>query len=487
MIKISMTLLFYTLFLSCHSETTPKQSPDINNAATQQKDKIVLIFNLVNALESKIFKEGAINFQYFPKISYINEAFSEITLNPHPGDTITIISKHDILLKFSSIPERNFLITPNDTFLFENEKKMLTCKAVSGSLQPYDLNFSQNIEEYLINKTHDKIFNTTSENFKKNKTLYEKLKFQYGLRINFLDSIYRINQISSKYFGLYQEKIKFDFLSICLLREFKPFSNPELKMLLTASSLNSASLIYYPFYQNFLRNYLYNYILPKPVIDTKKHGININYTSVYDTIINLFDKGIVKDYLLVTTLKSINENESALEYLQYYNKSTKDINDFSSLKSLTVIDTNKIKATNERILLTDIKKNNEIEYSALLKKYNGYLIYVDIWASWCYPCRKGFPSLEKLKKQFRNDKIILLHISVDTDFDKWETACKEEQISAYDHNFIILNPKASPFKNLINLEEIPRCLLYNKDGYLIKSKAPLPTANNIVSFLQHLL
>jgi thiol-disulfide isomerase/thioredoxin len=487
MIKISVTLFFYILFLTGYSETTPKQSPNINNAATQQTAKIVLIFNLVNALESKIFKEGAISFQYLPKISYMNEEFSEITLNPHPRDTITIISKHDILLKFSSIPERNFLITPNDTFLFENEKKMLTCKVVNGSLQLYDLNFSQKIEEYIINKTHDKIFNTTSENLKENKTLFEKLKFQYVLRIKFLDSMYHLNQISSKYFGLYQEKIKFDFLAICLLREFKPFSNPELKKLLTASSLNNASLIYYPFYQNFLRNYLYNYILPKPIIDTRKHGININYTSVYDTIINLFDKGIVKDYLLVTCLKSINENESALEYLKYYKKSTKDIYDFSSLKSLTVIDTNKLKATNERVLLTGIKKNNEIEYSELLKKYNGYLIYVDIWASWCFPCRKGFPSLEKLKKNFKNDKIIFLHISVDTDFDKWETACKEEQIFGYENNFILLNPKSSPFRNLINLEEIPRCLLYSKNGQILNSKAPLPTANNIVSLLQHLL
>lgn len=250
--------------------------------------------------------------------------------------------------------------------------------------------------------------------------------------------------------------------------------------------MNDTSLIYYPFYQNFLRNYLYNYLLSKPSIDAKKHGIKIKYTTVYDTIIKLFDKGIVKDYLLVTTLKSINENESALEYLEYYNKSIKDIFDSNSLKSLTAIDTNKLKAANAQILLTDIK-NNEVEYSALLKRYTGYIIYVDIWASWCAPCRKGFPSLEALKKKFKNDKIIFLHISIDTDFDKWKTACKEEQIFAYEHTLILLNPKASPFRNLINLQEIPRCLLYSKSGKLLNSKAPLSTANNIFSLLKQSL
>jgi len=363
---------------------------------------------------------------------------------------------------------------------------MLTCKGVNKSLKTYDLTLSQKIEEYIINRTHDKTLNTTSGNVKANKTLFERLKFQYGQRMIFLDSIYHLNQISFKYFELYKKKTTFDFLGVCLLREFQAFSTPQLQELLTESALNNPSLIYYPFYQNFLRNYLYNYLLPQPTIDAKKHGIDINYTTVYDTIIKSFDKGIVKDYLLVTTLKNLNENESALEYLEYFKKSTKDISDVNSLKSLTAIDTNKLKATKERILLTDVK-NNEIEYSALLKKYNGYIIYVDIWASWCAPCRKGFPSLEALKKKFKNDKIIFLHISVDTDFDKWQTACKEEQIFTYEHNLILLNPKSSPFRNLINLQEIPRCLLYNKNGELMKNKAPLPTANNIFSLLRQSL
>ena len=486
MIKISATLLSCILFFTCCSEPMSKSTTDIKDDGFQQTSKIVLIFNLVNALKAKDFKESSINFSYLPKISYNNDGFSEIFLNPLPKDTLTIFSNRDILLKFSSIPDRNFLLTPNDTFLIENEKNMLTCKAVNKTLRTYDLTFSQKIEEYIINRTHDKTLNITSGNIKANKILFENLKLQYFQRMNFLDSIHHLNQISIKYFELYKEKTTLDFLGICLLREFQVFSNPELHELLTDSALNKTSLIYYPFYQKFLRNYLYNFLLPKPTIDAKKHGIDINYTTVYDTIIKSFDKGIVKDYLLVTTLKNINENESAIKYLEYFKKSTKDISDVNSLKSLSAIDTNKLKAANERILLTDIK-NNEIEYSALLKKYNGYIIYVDIWASWCAPCRKGFPSLEALKKKFKNDKIIFLHISVGTDFDKWETACKEEQIFTYEHNLILLNPKSSPFRNLINLQEIPRCLLYNKNGKLLNSKAPLPTANNIISSLKQSL
>jgi len=162
MIKISGTLFFCILFFTSCSQTRSKSAPDIKDKAFQQPSKIVLIFNLVNALEAKKFKEGSINFNYLPKISYNNDEFSEIFLNPLPKDTLTIFSSCDILLKFSSIPDRNFLLTPNDTFLIENEKNMLTCKGVNKSLKTYDLTLSQKIEEYIINRTHDKTLNTTS-------------------------------------------------------------------------------------------------------------------------------------------------------------------------------------------------------------------------------------------------------------------------------------------------------------------------------------
>ena len=84
MIKISGTLFFCILFFTSCSQTRSKSAPDIKDKAFQQPSKIVLIFNLVNALEAKKFKEGSINFNYLPKISYNNDEFSEIFLNPLP-------------------------------------------------------------------------------------------------------------------------------------------------------------------------------------------------------------------------------------------------------------------------------------------------------------------------------------------------------------------------------------------------------------------
>lgn len=87
MIKISGILLSCIVFFTCCAEPTGKSCPAIMDKSFQQTTKIVLIFNLVNPLETKSFKEGRTNFSYLPKISYGNEEFIEIFLNPLPKDT----------------------------------------------------------------------------------------------------------------------------------------------------------------------------------------------------------------------------------------------------------------------------------------------------------------------------------------------------------------------------------------------------------------
>ncbi len=264
MFKISATLFSCILFFSVCSQTGSKLSMNKNDSINQTPKKIVLIFDLTNSLGTKNFTEGKVSFKYTPKLSYINEYYSEIFLGSKKSDTVTIISDFDILLKFSSIPAYDFLISPTDTFIIENKEDVLTCRSLTKKSERYDFVFSQEVEHYIINKTSNKIFNVTSNNIKENEKLFNQLKLQYTQRKFFLDSIYQKNQISAKYFEFYKEKIKFDFLSLCLLKEFRLFSNTELQYLLTAAAIRRDSLIYHHFYQNFLSHYLYSYTLNRP-------------------------------------------------------------------------------------------------------------------------------------------------------------------------------------------------------------------------------
>ena len=48
-----------------------------------------------------------------------------------------------------------------------------------------------------------------------------------------------------------------------------------------------------------------------------------------------------------------------------------------------------------------------------LNDYKGKLIYMDFWASWCSPCLKSMPFLEKLHQQYASDRFKIIAINID--------------------------------------------------------------------------
>jgi len=48
-----------------------------------------------------------------------------------------------------------------------------------------------------------------------------------------------------------------------------------------------------------------------------------------------------------------------------------------------------------------------------ISNYKGNFIILNIWATWCIPCREEMPSLDRLQHIFKDEKLIVLAISQD--------------------------------------------------------------------------
>jgi thiol-disulfide isomerase/thioredoxin len=59
---------------------------------------------------------------------------------------------------------------------------------------------------------------------------------------------------------------------------------------------------------------------------------------------------------------------------------------------------------------------HDIKYDRLVKKVKelrGSIVVVDVWATWCAPCKREFPGLVQLNQKHGKDGVVCLSVSVD--------------------------------------------------------------------------
>ena len=102
-------------------------------------------------------------------------------------------------------------------------------------------------------------------------------------------------------------------------------------------------------------------------------------------------------------------------------------------------------------------KNKQLE----LKDFQGKLILLNFWATWCTPCKKEMPSLDKLQinKDLNNLKIFPINIGNDTleKSQKFYDDLEIKNLKIYFDNPVTLAKKLS-------LRGVPTSILFNKEG-----------------------
>ena len=105
------------------------------------------------------------------------------------------------------------------------------------------------------------------------------------------------------------------------------------------------------------------------------------------------------------------------------------------------------------------KKDKEIKFS----EFKGKVLLVNFWATWCVPCIKEMPSLDRLKSKFDKDFDIIA-ISVDRDgVEKVTSFFNENKINNLEKFFDIKNSLAKE----MDLFGVPTSFFVNKKGNVI--------------------
>lgn len=106
-----------------------------------------------------------------------------------------------------------------------------------------------------------------------------------------------------------------------------------------------------------------------------------------------------------------------------------------------------------------------------LNDFRGKYVYIDMWATWCAPCRQEMPHLKRLEAQFKDAQIVFLGLSVDSDKAKWEKMASSGDLTGTQ---LYLGTQSS-FQEAYRIEGIPRFILLDKNGVIISNDMSRPS------------
>lgn len=129
----------------------------------------------------------------------------------------------------------------------------------------------------------------------------------------------------------------------------------------------------------------------------------------------------------------------------------------------------------------------QVAFEQVLRNHRGKVIYVDLWASWCAPCRAGMPDAKRLREAYKGRDVVFLYLAVNDTGPAWRSAVKSCHTDYLGENYRVLNGDDCLFLREIKHTKIPHMLLYDRTGKLVDTDAPRPGEDMITMQLDKLL
>lgn len=92
----------------------------------------------------------------------------------------------------------------------------------------------------------------------------------------------------------------------------------------------------------------------------------------------------------------------------------------------------------------------------------GQFIYIDIWASWCGPCRQSFPWMNTLQAKYASSGLKVVAINVDS---KHEAAVRF--LTHTPAQFTVVFDEQGNSAKRLSIKTMPTSLLVNPEGKIV--------------------
>jgi peroxiredoxin len=100
-----------------------------------------------------------------------------------------------------------------------------------------------------------------------------------------------------------------------------------------------------------------------------------------------------------------------------------------------------------------------------LADYRGKVLMINVWATWCLPCRVEMPSIEALNKDYAPKGLKIVAVSID---DPGTDSTIRSFVRQYGLTFEILHDPQGKITELYDVTGYPETFIVGKDGVIRK-------------------
>ncbi len=214
---------------------------------------------------------------------------------------------------------------------------------------------------------------------------------------------------------------------------------------------------------------LENNVLAQNAIEDSKYDYDALLASTEENFIKSIDKKKTAD-LLILNNKKLDPNFVLLQKM----------NIEKSLAGLTKYHEEAMKTKKmDGSISPTFEYDNYKGGKTKLEDFRGKYVYIDVWATWCAPCRAEIPFLKKLEEKYHQKNIVFVSLSIDQikDVEKWKKLISDKELGGV--QVFADKDWNSQFVKDYNITGIPRFILIDPNGKIVKADAPRPSSPTI--------
>ncbi|MFO8173186.1 MAG: peroxiredoxin family protein [Gemmatimonadota bacterium] len=111
-----------------------------------------------------------------------------------------------------------------------------------------------------------------------------------------------------------------------------------------------------------------------------------------------------------------------------------------------------------------------------LKQYEGKVVLLNIWATWCPPCQQEMPSMQRLREAIPDEDFAILAVSIDAPPGEEDTFGREGgnlEIFAREMGltFQILHDPTGKIQEIYQTTGVPESFVVDREGVIFKKVA----------------